>query len=184
MSLILPICPTDCTSTLPVVSFSECAPETNNAQVLYLYMANPGFPMTDWTSPSEWATRISNTSSNSNAIRQISVIGSKPRPEATEKKISHGRIIKGKKNHTLALKVDETNNINYNSLVRDLECGGSKQIWYETETKLYGGNDGIEATVTFDHVIDEDETNLMLFEGEAKWSSQYHPQVINTPIVH
>lgn len=176
MSQVIPLCPEDCSPVLPTFQFSECAPETNAAQIRKIYMFNPAFPLVDWTSPAEWAARISNTSNANNAIREITVIGSKPKPESTEKKISGSRIIKGKKNHSLILKVDETNQVNYEHLVRELECGGDKSIIYATENYLYGGNDGVTVSMGFDDVIDEDETALEIFDGDAKWSSKFHPE--------
>lgn len=181
MSLVLPECPENCESELPVVEFSECAPETNAAQIRNLYMTNPGNPFTDWNDPSEWAARVDNSSTNADAIRQLIVIASKPRPEKTEKKISHSRIINGKKNHVVNVKIDETNQTNY-EMLRKLECGGTKSMWYETEKYMYGGNDGIDASFNLDDVIEEDETALEQFEGEMKWTAAFHPERIPSPL--
>lgn len=179
-----PVCPTDCAvGSLPEVEFSDCAPVINGAQITDVYMANPGNPLANWNDAAEWAGRINNSSAAADAIRHLTVIGSKPIPEATEKKISHDRIIKGAKNHTLNLKVDETNDVNYENLVREMECGGSRIIWYKTGGgKLYGGNAGIETTVGFDDEIVEDIEDIERFVGTAKWTAKFHPERITSPI--
>lgn len=179
-----PVCPDDCgVGSLPEVEFSDCAPEINGAQITDVYMANPDQPLADWTNPVEWNLRISNTSTAADAIRHLTVIGSKPVPELTEKKISHNRIVKGAKNHILNLKVDETNNINYENLIREMECGGSRVIWYKTGGgKLMGGNAGISASVGFDDEIVEDFEEIERFVGTAKWSAKFHPERIDSPI--
>ncbi len=181
MSVVLPNCPIGCATELPVVSFSDCAPDTNAAQIRFLYITNRGNPLTDWTQANEWESRISNSSTNANAIRRLRVVGDKPRPEAQEKKISGGRTIKGKKNHVVNFEIDETNNDNY-ALIRQLECGNSYSMWYGTESSLYGGNDGIVASISMDDVIDKDDQALELFVGDAKWSAQFHPERIDNPI--
>jgi len=175
MSVNNPTCPQDCTSTLPAASFDVCAPETHFGQIKKLYIANDGYPLTDWTDASEWATRIDNASTSSNAIRELTIIGSLARAESSEKKISGGRTVKGKKTRTLSIKVDETNDINYEFL-RTLECGLSYRVWYATDDHLYGGNDGILMTLNIDEVIPENEEDYVLFEGEGKWFSQFAPE--------
>lgn len=175
MSVNNPTCPQDCSSTLPAASFDVCAPETHFGQVKKVYIGNDGNPFADWTNPAEWAARIDNASSAADAIRELTVIGSLPRAESSEKKISGGRTVKGKKTRTLSIKIDETNATNY-ELLRTLECGLSYRVWYATDDHIYGGNDGILMTLNVDEVIPENEEDYILFEGEGKWFSQFAPE--------
>lgn len=179
-----PDCPANCTDTsTPEVEFSDCAPVINAAQITDVFVTNPGNPLANWNDPAEWAARVSNTDPAASAIRRWTVIGSKPIPEATEKKISHDRIIKGAKNHSLNLKVDETNDTNYENIVRNSECGGQKVMWFLTSGgKLYGGNAGIECTISMDDEIVEDIEDIERFVGTAKWSAKYSPERITSPI--
>lgn len=178
-----PICPDDCSVAVPTVEFSDCAPEINAAQIKNIYTRLPGYPFANWENPTEWADNISNSSSSVLAVRKWTVIGSKPRPQQTEKKISHDRIITGNKNHVLNIKIDETNDTNYENIVRNSECGGQRAFWYETVGgKLYGGNAGILGSVIIDDVIVEDSEDIERFEGEIKWSAKFHPERITSPI--
>lgn len=177
-----PECPENCQTELPEVDFSRCNPVTNPAQISYLYVTNVGNSMTDWTSAPEWAGRISNTSANADAIRQMFVIGSKPKPESTKIQISLGRTIIGKKKHTVNFKIDETNATN-RELVRLLECGGQYLIWFETSGGiLFGDNSGIIASIESDIIIDEDSGQIMRIEGTISWESKFTPASIASPI--
>lgn len=178
-----PVCPTDCSVVTPAVDFSDCNPSINAAQIKNIYVTNPGYPLANWEDPSEWAARVSNSSSTVSAIRRYTVIGSKPRPTSTIKKISHDRSIAGTKQHVLNIKIDETNDMNYENIVRASECGGQRQMWYETMGgKLYGGNEGIPSSIVIDDVIVEDLEDIERFEGEITWSAKFHPERISSPI--
>lgn len=181
MSANNPTCPDDCTAILPDVEYSDCAPEINNAQIRNLYIANVGYGLSDVTDAAEWQTRLAQTGGAANSIRKLTIVGDKPKPESTEKKISHDRIIKGKKAHTLNIEIDETNPTNY-EMLRTLECGKQYIIWYEDEKYIYGGNDGIKASVNLDHIIDKDSQAIQLFGGDAKWTSQFHPERALSPL--
>lgn len=175
-----PTCPTDCLGELPEVSFSECAPEINNAQIRKIYIANIGYGFNDVTDGAEWAARLAMTN-NPAAIRELTVVGDKPKPEASEKKISGDRTIKGRKTHTVNIEIDETNTINYEAM-RILECGKAYLMWYADEKYVYGGNAGIKCSINLDHIIDKDSGNIQYISGEAKWSSQSHPDRVANPI--
>jgi hypothetical protein len=187
--MAIPVCPTDCTSQIPEVNFSDCSPETNAAQIVNIYVTNVGYPFdpaaatpTDWTVAADWIARIDNTNVNPDAIRKFHVIGSKPVAEKQEKEISHNRTVTGPKKHSIAFRIDETNNVNY-EMLRSLECGGSFLIWYETSGgKMYGGNEGIKASLMLDQNIPESLQEIELFEGMAKWTSKFHPERIDSPI--
>lgn len=184
--MAIPVCPTDCSSQIPEVVFSECAPETNAGQIYNIYVTNIGQSFADlaqdWTVAADWTGRLDNASTNVDAIRKFHVIGEKPVPEKVEKEISHGRIVSGKKKHTINIEIDETNATNY-EMMRTLECGGSFLVWYETSGGLlYGGDDGIVATIQLDEMIPKSEQDLILIMGTVKWTSKFHPERIQNPV--
>ncbi len=181
MSAVNPTCPANCLGLLPNVEFSDCAPDINNAQIRNIYIANVGYPMADWNDPAEWAARFNQFGGSANSIRKLTVIADKPKPEQTEKKISHDRTILGKKGHSINVEIDETNLTNY-EMMRTLECGKQYLFWYEDETNLYGGTDGIKASINLDHIIDKDSQAIQLLSGAIKWTSQFHPERITSPI--
>jgi len=176
MSRVDPTCPTDCLTVLPEVDFNLCTPDVNFGQIEYLFIRNIGSGgLADWSDLSEWNTYISNTSSSADAIRRLTVIGSKPAPEKPVVDLSLQRKYYLPKKHLLNIRLDETNLTNYDWL-RQLECGGQYLIWWTAQKYMYGGDDGIEATLNFDLIIPESTEELMVFEGTAEWEYQFHPE--------
>ena len=50
------------------------------------------------------------------------------------------------------------------------------KLWYETfDGMLYGGNEGIQATIRANQVIPRETTELVKFIGTAKWKAQFSP---------
>ena len=178
----LPNCPTDCASTLPVVEFDECAPETNDGQIYKLYITNLGNPLTDVTDLLEWQARLDNAGVAGDAIRTLHVIGSKPIPTSEEREISLGRKVVSKKTHIVDFKIDETNQINHDAL-RQMECGGQFLMWYETSGGLmFGGNDGIQVSITLDMEIPEAETEFITLTGKAEWKAKFTEERSLSPL--
>lgn len=179
----VPTCLEGCDNELPVVAFDDCSPELNSGNIGYLYVTNLGNPLNDWTDISEWATRLSNSSTDSSAIRKFSMVGSKPAPDKPETVISLDRIWYGKATHTLEIRIDETNATNQEAL-RKLECGGKYLIWYETLGGLrWGGNEGIEASIKLDEIIPEASSEFITFTGQAKWTSKFTPERIEVALI-
>ena len=178
----IPTCPTSCSANLPPVEFDECNPETNGAQVAKVYMTNIGNPLIDWTNPLEWQARLNNLAPAADSIITLHVIGSKPVPTTNEKEISLGRKVAGQKTHILTVKIDETNITNHNFL-RENECGGNYLMWYETlDGKLYGGTEGIIASLLLDLNIAESSDELTIFEGKFEWKAKFTEERIDSPI--
>lgn len=178
-----PICQDGCDAIPPELSFTDCDPEVHEAEIdRIFFMSLGGNPLNDWTDPTEWASRLSNTSNDVNAIRYMNVVGEKPAAEGDAKKISRNRKIKMQKVHTINFDVDETNTTNYDAL-RELECGGNFYVWYQTAGgHLYGGNVGIEAFIDINDVIAKDRTELELFVGTITWDYKFHPEMIDNPM--
>jgi hypothetical protein len=125
---------------------------------------------------------LTDSGAGANSIRTLHVIGSKPVPASDEKEISLGRKVTGKKTHIVNFKVDETNDTNHEFL-RQNECGGNYLFWYETvEGLMFGGNEGIEASMLMDMDIPEALTDLIMFTGKIEWKSKFTEERIASPI--
>ena len=180
-----PTCASGCAPAgLPTVSFDDCQPEINHSEVEELFIAKTSaIDFTDWTSPSEWATRLSQSAtSTGNEIRRLTVIGDKPAAQPEKKVISKKRTIKLDATHTLNCEIDDTNNTNYTAM-RSWQCSGNKaKIWYKTRGgKLFGGNSGITADTEFWDILargDEHEKITAVFN----WFSKFDPERCTSPI--
>jgi hypothetical protein len=91
------------------------------------------------------------------------------------------RKVTGPKKHSINIKVDETGELNYEFL-RQLECGGVFLIWYQAGKYLYGGNEGIQATIALDDVIPEGTQELNTFTGTVEWEAKHHPERVLNPM--
>ena len=174
--LTLPTCPTDCASALPEVDFDLCAPAVHYGEVSMLYVARAdAADFSNVDQIGEWNTRLSETDPGADAIRPLTIIGELPEPEQTELSISGDRTVVGFKNFTLNIEVDETNDTNYEFLLT-YECNVQVKMWYATaDGMLYGGNEGILATLRMNNVIPRDRAETAKFIGTAKWKSKHSP---------
>lgn len=184
----IPICPSDCSSSLPIVDFDKCAPEINNGEIAKIHFTTPGNPMNNWSSNLEWDSRLDNDAAAASSIRTLIGIGDLPAPEATEKLISLGRKIQGIRKFTVNFRVDETNQILHDAF-RAMQCNaGNYLVWFSTRAaqgktgKLYGGNSGIEAQIKVDKIIPESFDDIEIFQVTITWESQFMPEMINNPI--
>ena len=189
MSNSLPLCPVGCNSSPAAVEFDNCAPEINVGPIEYLYIGTFGNPFTDWTQTPEWSSRIDNTGTNPDDIRQLRVIAEMAEAEGTEKKISGNRRYTGTKTFTITGEVDETNDVNY-AFMSQLECGGNFPVWFETSNTsgkpghVFGDNDGVEAYVKANYVIPREEGDIHKIMFTITWDALYHPSRIVSPINH
>lgn len=181
--MALPVCPTDCSTSLPVVSFDTCNPAIQDAQIDRIYLTNVGNPLVDWTSAVEWGGRLDDTgTATGDEIRTLNVIGDKPKPAANIKDISLKRKVIGQKDHTLNFIVDEMNDVNH-EMIRQFECGGNYLMWYRTcGGLLFGGTEGIEAFIEMDMVIAQSADEIITAEGTATWKSKFTEERIASPI--
>ena len=184
MSVLLnPTCPSDC-STLPAVAFDTCAPELHWGEVTKLYVAAADADdFANVEDVTEWNTRLDQSAvATGDEIRELTVIAELPEPEQTETPVSGDRTAVGFKNFTLNFDIDETNDTNYNFLLT-LECNLSFKIWYETsDGMLYGGNEGIPATLRANQIIPKERTEHVKFVGVARWKSRTSPLRCVSPL--
>ena len=176
-------CPEGCEGLLPEVKFDECNPEVNGSEIRAIYVGKKNIePFTDWTQLSEWTQRLSQDGSDNNAIRKLVVTADKPAPTVNEINISNGRRIVKSKSHVLNVDIDETNDTNY-EFMRKLECSGQAKFWYETEAgKLYGGNEGIDGSISLSDVLGRGENAIELLQGQVTWNDKFHPERTDSPM--
>jgi hypothetical protein len=177
-----PICNDFCTSTVPPVRFSECSPSIITSEIDYIYVARIGNPLTDWTSVSEWNTRIDNTMGSANSIQKWTVIGDKPKSEPSTRTISGGRTYTVTRAHTLNFTIDDLTLENLSAVI-NFQCGGTFLIWYSIAGGyLFGGNDGIEASLEMGtvHTASRDENSTI--QGSWTWKNKHDPQAILNPM--
>ncbi len=173
-NLFLPPCPHTCAGSVQAVKFNECAPEVHWGEIARLFVTDLSFAgFTDVSDAGEWTTNLDQNADNK--IREMIVIGEQPEPETAEVGISGDRKVTGYKTFTLNLEVDETNDTNY-MFMQMSECGGKYKIWYETsDGMLYGGNEGIEASIIMNQVIPRERTEVVKFMTRVEWKSLHHP---------
>lgn len=165
-----------CTGNLPPIKFDNCNPKVAFGQIKKVYLRKIGNPFTDVLDLEEWTEALDETTILGTEIREFTVIGDKPAPGKSEIKISGGRTVYGPKQHSINIKIDDLSAENY-AFMQAVE-GGSRTflMWYEDNAGfIYGGNDGISATVDFDHIIPEDSGGLQTLTGVAKWEESVHP---------
>jgi hypothetical protein len=177
-----------CTAILPVAKFDICAPETHFGQIKKLYLSRPGDDLTNWSSLTEWNTRLSNTTAlpapgTDAPIRFFHVVGSIAEPEVTEIETELGRKVYSKPKWTLTFNTSELfdENIAFATTLQQ-NAGAQFALWFETQDKLFGGNTGIQVSLKLNLTIPESRTELMKLTGTATWEG-YIPEQEDTPFV-
>lgn len=175
------------TATLPAVEFDDCTPAIHFGQVgkLYLTRNTSADVLTDAADDAEWATRIDNDAvipgSGAAPIRELTVIGSVPKPTTTETKISGGRKVNSAPENVLNFVIDETNIANM-SAARAYQTAGTvtQKCWYLAGGLLFGGDTGFEATLTLYYTVPEADTDVQKLEGTLTWTG-VQPEVMLSP---
>lgn len=181
--MAIPTCPENCDSPLPVVSFSDCAPEVNLSEIEYLIIGKAGASdFDDETSASEWAARLDNDSTDADKLRLLRVIGDKPAPTDQDQVISGQRTITVDRSHTINADIDETNDVNYDAM-RALQCGGGVKLWYVTRSgHVFGGKTGISASMKVSEALNRGENEIQRFNIVATWKSKFSPERSTWPL--
>lgn len=180
-----------CSTVLPVASADLCSPNTHYGQISMLLFTRSGDGLTNWESESEWVGRIDNASTGTTAlpaspakadIRQLFGIGSLEAPDRPEIEISRRRKVFGDPEFSLTFQVDDTGDVNWNDFMLGLPTGGQVySVWFGTEGRLFGGNNGITATMTANPVIPESKDELMTIAITLTWTGTI-PEVTNNPL--
>jgi len=179
---LIPDCPAGCTAELPVFSFAACAADVEalGGEISYIYLAETGQPLTALTDLG--GVRVSNTDPADTAIRKLTVMGSKPAPEATYLSLSLNRRKLLRKTRTVTFVVDDLSDDNREA-VRLFECGGDDLflMWYEDSNGYqYGGLDGIPVKyIEMNEIIPESRDEKITFQGTITWESAFTEERFN-----
>lgn len=185
------ICPTDCSSDLPIVNFDECNPDARLSEITKIYIASTeAVSFTDVSDASEWAKRISMTlvppagepaTPVKDLIRPLTVIGDRPAPTAVDVAISNGRNKRIRKDFVINWTIDEITPENL-EFQRKSECTLKVKFWYEAGGLLFGGNDGIEADLNSDLVLDRGTEAIMAINGTLTWKGKFTEEAVESPL--
>lgn len=181
-----------CTTTLGALRADYCTPGTAFGRVDFIYLSRVGDDFTDWTSPAEWATRISNSTAQPGSgdyyVRFLHVIGSLAEPAQNEIEIPLGRKAFSPPDFTIPFRVYDVGTLNYAFMDQLIDSnGGIYSAWIQTGTTdgtggyLYGGNTGIIASVKLNYSIPESNKELITINGSLLWTGSM-PERITSPI--
>lgn len=187
-----PVCPTDCSTNLPVVNFDRCNPNVIASEITKIYLAKPSaIDFVDVEDPVEWADRISETNvapvgslvAVGDLIKPLTVIGDRPAPASVIKEISNQRRKITRKDFTINFTIDEITAENL-EFQRASECGSTVKFWYAIQGgKLFGGTTGIiDAYLTMDLVLARGTDEVVAINGTLTWKGQFTEEAVDNPI--
>ena len=176
-------CPNSCETALPEVKFSKCSPNIVLSEIVRIFVGKQTTqPFNNWKDASEWTQRLSETANTANAIRPLTVIADKPAGSPVVKEISNGRKYNLRKDFTINIEIDDVSPENY-EFMRVTQCGGEYKLWFETAGgRLYGGNEGIDASLVLDNVLGRGKDEIEKITGTASWSDKFSPEMALSPI--
>lgn len=178
-------CPAGCAAALPPTKFDECNPVILLSEIEKIYLSRPtAAAFEDVSDPTEWATRLSETAVDADAIRPLTVIADKAAGSPIVKEISNGRKQTIRLDQTLNVEIDDASDENYNFVRTLQECGGMAKMWYRTKGgKLYGGNEGIEnVSVVLSLVQARGADEIEKFTGTVTWGASSDPERTVSPV--
>lgn len=179
---LIPLCPADCTPELPAMSFATCPADVEALQgeISYVYLTAEGNPLSDYSDLE--GARVSNSSTDADVIRKLTVMGDKPAPEAVYLELSLNRRKLLRKTRTLNIVIDDVNDTNHEAL-RLLECGSDDLylMWYEDSNGyIYGGLEGIPVKyIDLNEIIPQSRDEKITFTGVVTWESKYTEERYN-----
>lgn len=176
-------CPNSCETALPEVKFSKCSPNIVLSEIVRIFVGKQTTqPFNNWKNASEWTQRLSETANTANAIRPLTVIADKPAGSPVVKEISNGRKYNLRKDFTVNIEIDDVSPENY-EFMRVTQCGGEYKLWFETAGgRIYGGNEGIDASLVLDNVLGRGKDEIEKITGTASWSDKFSPEMALSPI--
>ena len=176
-------CQNSCETALPEVKFSKCSPNIVLSEIVRIFVGKQTTqPFNNWKDASEWTQRLSETANTANAIRPLTVIADKPAGSPVVKEISNGRKYNLRKDFTVNIEIDDVSPENY-EFMRVTQCGGEYKLWFETAGgRIYGGNEGIDASLVLDNVLGRGKDEIEKITGTASWSDKFSPEMALSPI--
>jgi len=183
MSLNNPTCPTGCDSFLVDVDFNYCDPDVQFGEIDHIYLkARDGSDLLDWESLAIWNARFAlDPTSDNDAVIDLTVMADSPPAETEEIEISDGRKIHSPSTFVINFDIDDVSDDNY-ELMRWLECNLVVDMWYSANEVIFGGNPGIEVTLTAKYQIERGQKSLQKIVGTAKWESKFSPPRTSNPM--
>jgi len=181
MSVQIPTCPTGCETELPEINMVVCDPDVDFGEIEKIYFTNVDNPLVDVTSAAEWASRLSNDSADTDAIRYLHVSAELVEPETPEFSISLCRKVYGNSDWTINLEIEETNDENY-SWMMATKCNDTYLFWFESGKYIYGGNAGIEGQFNVNPTIPRGCNEIKKFIGTLKWNAKFPPERALNPM--
>ena len=166
-------CPS-CEDQLPVWDFNACGPDIKYQGVLGLLLARPGEGFANIDDAAEHTSRTSNTSTDTDAIRRLTGVGSFT-PEFGDERTIGRLTFYGKNVATVVLKVYDNSDGNYEAH-RLMGCNTSYSVWVlGSNNEVYGGNDGFQMVLTAREVIGEnlEEEKYIEITGKVKYTNAY-----------
>lgn len=175
-----------CTTVLPPTNAEDCDYELNFGEINALLFTEEGDGLTNWSSATEWNTRIDNTTAYTNQnpapIRVLFGIGGLGAPERGSIKISRRRTAYLSPKFSFVFQVEDTGDTNW-AFMRALPDGGQTYSgWLATESKLFGGNSGIKMTIVADPNIPESIDELMKINVTVSFEGSI-PNMIDLPAI-
>lgn len=157
-----PSCATDCSlNTLAAFGNSDCANEDNielaEINELYLDEASTTFgvpknPITGWVQNADnsaalttWRAAVDNTTASK--VRLLYGIGEKPEPAETTITLHKAKVVSLGTKNSLVFTINIIDESTYNALRKLQACKGTYHMWFATDTKFYGGLNGIRGDV-------------------------------------
>lgn len=157
---------------MPPVDFNFCEPNVSASEIRRVFISLVGSEdFTDWSEPGEWLTRLSDTSTDINAIRTFWVIGDKPSATVKKVRISNERSKIMKRDHVINATIDDVSDANH-AFVVAIKSGRMFRVWYETMGGyIFGGNSGIVSHVAIDMVLNRGLGEIAVYQLVASWST-------------
>jgi hypothetical protein len=180
-SVGMPVCSSE--EDMPPVDFDFCDPDVRLSEIKRVFFSViSGGEFEDWSDADEWNFRLSRTSSDRRAIRDITCIADKPQPTSIKKQLSADRRKTTSKTHTINVTIDESTPTNH-AFIQSLKKGKKLRCWYETMGgRMFGGNAGIIATVFADMELSRGLGEIQIYQMQIIWNTLDLEDYIESPI--
>jgi hypothetical protein len=118
-------------------------------------------------------------------LKPLTIIGDMPAPARTTRAISGGRTITTKTTYTLNFEIDDMSVENY-TFGQKVQCGKGAypvKVWPVTASgRVLGGNAGITAKMTIDHIFDRGDDGIIRMVGTLVFDQDIAPNIDTFPL--
>lgn len=170
----LPTCDqTGCNLVPPAYSDVNCAPESNDGEIKYVYISDADF--TNMTT-AEFQSRLLNDGS-AGSITKIPVRGTLGEPDQNEVEMEGGVIQYGTRQFVLEMEKFDDSDESFDAH-RKLQCDKPVKMWYGNDKFLHGSPSdvkvGISTVIRSNRLYDGPDARVR-YTMSASWKSQYDP---------